>query len=136
MCLSKTNCLCRHCRHSPTTDSQFKENLWEAFESQVNSLISIFVCRLYFSGDHHIPIVLSNISFWENFFLWFLRHSEIDWKNIAFLLISWKNIKSSDLYLVGRKESKGPYVPNRDIMKLFTNTPEARYILDTNQSET
>merc|ERR1719412_2039129 len=25
-----------------------------------------------------------------------------------------------------RKENKGPYVPNRDIMKLFTNTPEAR----------
>ena len=34
---------------------------------------------------------------------------------------------SSDLFLIGRKESKGPYVPNRDIMKLFTNTPEARY---------
>lgn len=25
-----------------------------------------------------------------------------------------------------RKENKGPYVPNRDIIKLFTNSPEAR----------
>ena len=27
--------LFRHCRHSPTTDGQFKENLWKAFQSQV-----------------------------------------------------------------------------------------------------
>ena len=38
-----------------------------------------------------------------------------------------------DILIVFRKENKGPYVPNRDIMKLFTNTPEARYLRNLSQ---
>ena len=99
----------RHCRHPPPPDGQLEENIWETLKPQVNL------------SKTHLVIVFDK-DIWINI-----------WKNILRALNEPQVILFQkhwtfhlDILIVFRKENKGPYVPNRDIMKLFTNTPEAR----------
>ena len=145
MRLSKTNCYSPTCslvQTLPTFTDDWRSIQGESLRSfpvpgNCFSLIYRFVHRLYFFKDHSILGVLifgiiSKNSFWLecDAFRNKLKNHSVWSKDIGYRYgIFTKEHKI--IWFHPRKENKGPYVPNRDIMKLFTNTPEARWLTPT-----